>query len=285
MSKVAIFDTFLTTVIYLGVFFLIFILGKYTFARFNYNFNLNHQLVEEDNPCVALMLGAYFIGIVFIMKGVIEGPSHGILNDVIDQLIYGILGLLLLNLSQMINDRYILHQFKIYDEIIRDKNLGVASVVAGGFIATGLIIGGAVSGEGGSILTALFYWLLGQLALIFTVKLYELIVPYNIHYHLEEDNIAVGIALSGAFISIGILIGSAISGNFISWKINTLNFIVYFCIGLFLLPITRVIVDKVLLPGVSLTDEIVNQEVPNVGAAFLEGSSYIVAAILIVSCL
>ena len=52
--------------------------------------------------------------------------------------------------------------------------------------------------------------------------------------------------------------------------------------GLILLPIIRFLSDKILIPGRSLTDEIVNQENPNVGAAFIEAFSYIGASFLIV---
>ena len=51
-----------------------------------------------------------------------------------------------------------------------------------------------------------------------------------------------------------------------------------------MLPIVRFLTDKVLLPTVRLTDEIANQEVPNVGAAFIEALSYIGAALVISWC-
>ncbi|MBF0275612.1 MAG: DUF350 domain-containing protein, partial [Nitrospinae bacterium] len=111
------FDTFLTAIVYLVVFFILFLVGKITFARFNYGFDLNKELVEHDNPCVALMLGGYLIGMMLIMKGVISGPSLGLMEDVINQIVYGFIGLLLLNLSQIINDKFILNEFKILDEI------------------------------------------------------------------------------------------------------------------------------------------------------------------------
>jgi len=43
--------------------------------------------------------------------------------------------------------------------------------------------------------------------------------------------------------------------------------------------------DKVLLPTVKLTDEIANQEVPNVGAAYIEAFAYIAAAFIIYWCI
>ena len=40
--------------------------------------------------------------------------------------------------------------------------------------------------------------------------------------------------------------------------------------------------DKILLPGQKLTDEIVNQEDPNVGAAIVEAFAYVGGSMLIV---
>ena len=52
-------------------------------------------------------------------------------------------------------------------------------------------------------------------------------------------------------------------------------------IGFILLPVARWFADKILLPGRKLTDEIVNQEHPNNGAALIEAFAYIGGSMLI----
>ncbi|MFT7149322.1 MAG: hypothetical protein ACI82Q_001181, partial [Nonlabens sp.] len=52
-------------------------------------------------------------------------------------------------------------------------------------------------------------------------------------------------------------------------------------IGLAFLPLARFLTDKILLPGRNLTDEIVNQEKPNNGAALVEAFAYIGGSVLI----
>jgi hypothetical protein len=47
----------------------------------------------------------------------------------------------------------------------------------------------------------------------------------------------------------------------------------------------RFITDKILLPGQNLTDEIINQEKPNIGAALVEAFAYIGGSVLITWCL
>ncbi|MBL4664694.1 MAG: DUF350 domain-containing protein [Nitrospinaceae bacterium] len=195
------------------------------------------------------------------------------------------MAIVLLNLSALINDRFILSEFDIRKEILEDQNSGTGVVEFAVFVATGLNIFGAVFGEGGSIFTAIAFWALGQTVLILIGKYYNLITNYNIHEHIEKDNVAVGIGFAGALIGIGNLLRVASAENFISWEENLTTFALYMLVGLILLPVARILTDRILLPGRSLADELVNQVKPNQGAAFLEASSYIGASFLITWCI
>ena len=112
--------------------------------------------------------------------------------------------------------------------------------------------------------------------------IYDAITSYDVHEQVEKDNLAAGIAFAGALIAIGNILRHAVSGDMIAWSISLQDFSFELAAGLVLLPIVRFLSDKVLLPGSSLTDEIVNQEHPNTGAAFIEAFSYIGASFLIV---
>ena len=153
------------------------------------------------------------------------------------------------------------------------------------FVATGLNIYGALFGLGGSIFTAMVFWILGQTVLVLIGKYYNFITQYNIHEHIEKDNVAVGIGFAGALIAIGNLLRAASAEHFISWEENLMTFVLFMVVGLILLPIARILTDRILLPGRSLADELVNQVKPNQGAAFLEASSYIGASFLITWCI
>jgi hypothetical protein len=52
-------------------------------------------------------------------------------------------------------------------------------------------------------------------------------------------------------------------------------------IGLVFLQVDRMIDDKILLPGQNLTDEIINQEKPNIGASIIEAFAYVGGSVLI----
>ena len=278
-------DHFLSSFTYLGSCFAIFAVGHWVFILFRRSYAIQSELVEKDNAAFALVLCGYYLGLTFSIGGVIAGPSAGLENDLIDMLVYGPLAIILLNLSALINDRFILSEFNIKKEILQDQNCGTGVVEFAIFIATGLNIFGALYGVGGSIVTAVVFWFVGQAVLILASKYYNFITQYNIHEQIENDNVAVGIGFAGALIAIGNLLRAASAENFISWQDNLTTFIIFIGIGVILLPVIRTLTDRILLPGRSLSDELVNQVKPNQGAAFLEASSYIGSSFLITWCI
>lgn len=277
-------DQIVTAVIYLVACFGIFVVGHFVFALFRPNYNIKDELVEKDNAALALTLCGYYLGLIFCIGGVINGPSAGLSEDLIDILIYGLLGIVLLNLSAIINDRFILSKFDIRKEILEDQNCGTGVVEMAVFLASGLNIYGAVFGQGGNIFSAIAFWALGQFILVLIGKYYNLITCYDIHEHIEKDNVAVGVGFAGALIAMGNLLRVASAEDFVSWEENLTGFFSFLVLGLILLPIARTLTDRVLLPGRSLADELVNQEKPNMGAAYLEACSYIGSSFLISWC-
>ena len=248
---------------------------------------MKEELVEKDNTALAIALIGYYFALVLAIGGVMSGDSRGLDGDLIDIAIYGPLTIILLNLSRILNDRLILRKFRVRDELIEDQNTGTGAVVFAGYIATGLVINGAVSGVAvldatGSVISTVVFWALSQIALIAAEFIYDTITSYDIHEEIERENVAAGIAFGGALIALGNILRHAASGDLITWSISLQDFGVELALGLILLPIIRFLSDKILIPGRSLTDEIVNQENPNVGAAFIEAFSYIGASFLIV---
>lgn len=272
----------MATGIYLICAFVLFYIGKLVKDLTTSGYRVREELVEKDNAALGVAMAGYYFGLVMAIGGTLSGPSQGLDNDLIDIGIYGLLSIVLMNLSRFVNDGLILHGFKIRDELIRDQNAGTGVVVAASYIATGLVIFGAVSGEIGGIVTTIAFWALGQVALVLAGLVYEWITPYSIHDEIEQDNVAAGVAFAGALVGIGVIVFHASAGNFISWAVNVQDFAIEVVAGLILLPIVRTIADVILLPGQKLTDEIANQEHPNLGAGFIEAASYVGASFLIV---
>lgn len=321
------------SVIYLASTFFLFFLGKKAYQLIHPKYNVQDELVEKDNFAFAVAHTGYFIGLLLAIGSAIYSPftiqfsevykllaqsrdiadatllisaaepTSNLLINVIDIFIYGIVAIILLNLSIIINDKFILSKFSVYDEIVRDQNTGTGVVEAASAIGTGLIIFGSISGEGGSLITALAFWVIGQLILLLTAWAYNKSLPFDIHEHIEKDNVAVGIGFAGAIIAIANLVRFGLMSDFdiqiyetgvlkyfiipgaYSWFVVIATVFVDVIIGLVFLPIVRFLADKILLPGQKLTDELINQEKPNCGAALIEAFAYIGGSVLITWCI
>lgn len=269
-------------IVYLVAAIVLFIFGKFIFDL-SYRFNLKQELVERDNCALAVAFTGYLIGLVLALGGTLSAPSISPMIDLIDIGLYGVIAIVLLNVSVRINDWLILHRTDSTQEIIRDQNLGVGMIEAANHISMGLILYGVVAGGGGVVEVAGF-WALGQITLIVAARVYERITPFDVHEAIERDNVAAGAAFAGMLLAIGNIIRFAEGQSFASWGQNLGYFFTVVLFGLIALPLTRLITDRIILPGRRLTDEIINQEHPNIGAGVIEAAVYMAMSFLIGWC-
>lgn len=281
--------TLLSAVCYIAAAYLLFYCGKIFYSIFNPKIDAKSELVFKDNFAFAIAQTGYFAGLLAVIGGAIIGPSTGLLYDMLDILIYGLMGIFLLNISMKLNGVLILRKFNVRKEIIEDQNPGTGIVEAASAFSSGLIIFGALMGESKTlmdgIITLLIFWLVGQVVFFITGLVYALIVPYDVHKEIERDNSAAGLGFAGALIAIGILIFTAIHGQVDNIGVKLVEVCIEVAIGLVMLPIARIFAAKILLPGQKLSHEIAGQDKPNVGAGLMEAFAYIGSAVLIGWCL
>jgi uncharacterized membrane protein YjfL (UPF0719 family) len=275
-------DHILTAGVYFVFSILLLLVGILAFRIFNIKIDIKDELVEKDNFAFAIVFASYIAGVIISIGGVFWGPSHGLVEDLIEISIYGSLAIILINISAYINDWFILRKIDAPKEILEDRNAGTAVVLGASSIATGLVVSSAVSGEGGSVLTALGFWVIGQLALILFSYLYQFFVPYDYLKEIEKDNVAVGLGFAGLLIAIAIIINQSMFGDFLGWENFIGSVAIDLMIGIVFLPLVRLLTDKVILPGKKLSYEVAGQEVPNIGAGLIEAITYIGSALLIV---
>ena len=267
---------------------IIFIIGKLFFKLTHPKINIQHELVEKDNFAFIISYVGYFVGLLITIGGCIIGESYGFLIDIEHIFIYGILSIILLQISTFLGNKFILPKFDIKKEIIEDKNEGTGIIEAVFYISNGLILYGSLIGESTTlihgIITFVGYWFIGNVMLIVASKIYNLWLGYNIHDEIEKDNVAAGVAFAGALLAISIVIMNALIEPFTDWTTTLVDVSVQMILGSLLLPIMRIFADKILLPGQKLTDEIIHQEKPNIGAGLIEAFAYTGSAILITWC-
>ena len=273
-------DQILPGFIHLAVVLVLLAAGKFVYDGLHRGFALRTELIEKRNPAAAVAVAGYYLGLAIVLGGVVSGPaSFSLLDDVIGLAIFGLLGIVLLNLSALINDKAVFSQFAIEHEIVEDRNVGVGILEGANYVAVGLITAGAMSGEG-SLASGLAFWIAGLVALIVAGLLYDRITPYDLHDEIEKGNTAVAAAFAGVLAGFGNVIRLAGEGDFVSWNESLTGFAYYAVAGLVLLPLVRLFADKVLLPGARLGDELVREE-PNLGAGVIAGATYLGASMLI----
>jgi uncharacterized membrane protein YjfL (UPF0719 family) len=265
--------------------FIIFIIGKIAYKQLHPSIHIQQELVEKDNFAFILSYVGFFSALTITIGGSIVGESYDFMTDIQQIFIYGVSATFLLLLASWISNKVILHKFDLKKEVIVDKNEGSGIIEAAIFIANGLILYGALVGESETLLegitTFVVYWFIGNIVLIIASKIFISWMSYDIHEAIEKDNVAAGVSFAGAIVAIGIITMNAILDPFVDWTSTLVNISIQTVVGCVLLPIMRVFADKILLPGQKLTDEIINQEKPNIGAGLIEAFAYIASAILI----
>ena len=250
---------------------------------------IEEEIVTKGNLAVALRLSGYLMGIILVFLGAVYEPLGGdgyvglgfdraFGLEVLWVFLYSLAGIAALNLMRLVTDRLVLYRFELEREIIQDQNVGAAAAEFGVNVASGLVIAGAIAGEGGP-LNALAFFGLGLGVLILFAVFYEWTTPFNIHDEIERDNPAVGIALGGNLIAIGLVTFKATFGDFVGWQAGILEFVVYSVVGFALLYVLRVAVDLVLLPHTRVSQQVAGGR--NVGVAFVETAVVVSSALIL----
>lgn len=242
-------------------------------------YSLNEELREHNNIAVSLSLCGYFFATIIVFLGALLGPPTTLAHDLLSFTGYALLGIVLLNISRVINDRFILYQFSNVKEIVVDQNAGTGAVEFGSYVASGLVVAGSIHGEGGGVHTALAFFALSQLVLVLFSKVYNLITPFDVHAEVERDNVAAGVAFGGTLVALGIILLKGAMGDFISWQYNLTDFFLSISGGIILLPLLRTFLDKVLLPGTDLNQEIADEQ--NLALGLLEMTVAVLFAVCI----
>ena len=287
-------------------------LAKFAKDAVTRHYRVDEEITTKNNLAMALRLSGYFIAIILVFLGVLYQPASGggwfsyaalTELDAVDQLgftwelgeevlrvfLYSLAGIVALNLVRVLFDRLILYKFHLEKEVVEDQNVGAGAAEFGMYVATGLLIAGAVAGgtgspdnvlgEGEAALVALAFFGMGLVLLTAFALAYEFTTPFNIHDEIERDNPAVGIALGGNLIAIGLVALKAVFGDFAGWGESIASFLVYGVLGFVLLYVMRVLIDFVLLPTVRVSQVIGSGH--NSGVALIESAVVISSALIL----
>lgn len=269
--------------LYLLASLLLVVFGRVIYKLFNPNTNTINELLEKDNLAFSFSYVGYFIGLLLAIGSALLGEHVSLQADLMSIGTYGLGAILLLNISSIINEVIIFNKFKVKKEILEDQNSGTGVIEAANYIATGLIILGASKGAEENLMI-LIYWAVAQAALILSSFVYNMMTPYDIHHEIEKDNVAVGVGYAGSLVAIAVVLSYACSYTYTSISEAFVSLSILLLVTFIALPITRVITDKLILPGYDLKAELVDQKEPNIGCGLIEAMAYIGTALLITWC-
>ncbi|MCH7712572.1 MAG: DUF350 domain-containing protein [Chloroflexi bacterium] len=259
------------------------------------SYRIDEEVTQKNNVAVALRLSGYLVGVILVFLGALYQPPTLIAVDgfgfdraygeeILRVFIYSIAGIVALNLVRLLMDRLILYKFSVEKEVVQDQNVGTGAAEFGLYVATGLLIAGAIAGDGtgtelATALTALAFFGMGLALLVVFSLFYQFTTAFDIHSEIEGKNTAVGVAFGGNLIAIGLVTFKALFGDFAGWGESTVTFLTFGVLGFALLYVLRLLVDLLLLPTVKISNALAEQR--NVGVAFIQSAVVISMALIL----
>jgi len=151
-----------------------------------------------------------------------------------------------------VNDKLILRHINNTSEC-NSGNDAVGICEAGGYIATGLIMYGCLTGNGtnveDSIISTAVFFVIGQVVLLLMTYVYEYITPYALIRDIENGNKCAAVTLAAKMVAIGIILQNAIAGDFTTWNEGLSGFAYTGLVGIGTLIAVEKIISLILLKG------------------------------------
>ncbi len=258
-------------------------------ARLVYRLILGQEmtatLIDQDNKAAAVALGGFLLGVIQVVIPVLSSPSHTFWSDVRGVATYGIGGIVAMTLAGLIFERYSRWSGVALREQIAQGNLAAGIVDGSIHFASGQIVAGALTGDGGALLPTVVFWAAGVAALIVFTHLFRQLTAYHDAELISRGNVAAALGCSGLIIAIGMMCGYAVSGTFSSYSQGFGDFGRMLLLILVLYPVRQLVVQMLFLGGgFSFRNGRLDREVAedqNVGAGLLEAIGYLATALIV----
>lgn len=259
--------------------------GRLVFGAFNRRHAHDEQLVVKDNLAFAVPMGAYYFSILLCLGAAFSGPSRGtLLHDAAVTVGWGLSAILLLNAGAALARPWIFKGLNADAEIDDKGNLAAGILLAGAYVASGLVTLGALSSPS-RLLPALLLWAYGQALLMLSVRVLPLLLGYRTSPEIARGNRAVALCAAGALIAVGNVLRLALASAPPEASMAVAVVTGYAALGVALLPLCSAAAQRLLWRGFTARHELLEQKEPNVGVGFLLGLFYVGASLLVGWCL
>ena len=250
-------------------------------------FNFADQLTEKDNPAFGAALAGYLLGVAIALTAAFPKSAVTDMRSLAEAAgmlaAQGLLVAVLMRASVWIVSHGVIHRFGVRHEMVDDRNTGAGAVVAGGCVAAGLVLRGALSGESASPWLALrdllVFWALGQVILVAGARMFAHTAGYDVEKALEGNNAAAGFSLAGFLVAVGIVVEASLTGAADNLLFETVLTLVVSVVGLLLLFVSAILAARVFLPHALVAKEIETDRNP--AAGILSAVCFVAVALLL----
>ena len=237
-------------------------------------YKTDEELTAKDNPAFGLAVAGYYLAVVAIYIGAARPAPVDMGTAVALQALglnfaWAVAGIVALAISRSVMNVALISGGRCSDEI-RARNVAAGIVECCVYIASGLVLAGALHEPGGSALTALVFFVVSQVALLLFGRLYQMGAGYGISKEICSGNLAAGTAFGLTLVALSLLMLKATSGEFVDWATNLSFFAFDAVVGFILLMVLRWLTDLALMPNARIAEEIVRDR--NVNAGLIEGA-------------
>jgi uncharacterized membrane protein YjfL (UPF0719 family) len=245
-------ERYVMIIIYMLIILLFLYLSKKIADRIT-SFDDDAAIERDKNLAVAIRRFGLYIGICAAMAGVIGTGVRRV--DYYYLILDGAITLVLFFGAHYINDYLIVPNVKNND-LITEGNLPVGFAEAGSYIATGILLNGAFTGDAGGVFTAVVFFLLGQMTLVGAVRIHQRVYRFNITDCVKANNMSAGITVGGLLIAYSLILRSSITGDFTGWVESLTFFALSAFTGLICMLVFEKVADLVFLPKTTITEQI-----------------------------
>ncbi|HIG64779.1 MAG: DUF350 domain-containing protein [Gammaproteobacteria bacterium] len=253
--------------------------------------NTTEELSKKDNFAFGIAFAGGALALAQIIAAAVGGdPAENYLNEAINVSIYALLGIVLLRVGALVNDKMNFNQFSLTKEISKE-NMTAGIIQAANYIALGIIISAAIhwieveSYEG--VLSVLFTFITAQVVLLGVTR-YRAGVYAKRHNGaswqkaLQKGNPALAIRYLGHIIATALGINAA--AHLVSYSQAEPWFaaIIWFgCSVLTVIAISllAVFARSIILMRINTTQEVDEQQ--NIGVAFIEAQIFVSMALVL----
>ena len=241
---------------------------------------VNDQIAAGRSAAAVTQAG-YLVGVLLGFLGAVRGIARGesFFAAAAGVAVAGLAAIALQLLADLISDKLIFRG--VDDRSAEGNNSALAVGKAAVSVATGLVLQGAMSDPGSTLVGRIGWFAAAQLVMVLSVVVYCRLTPYDDLGEIRNNNLAAGFPISGILLAVGFVMETAISGRdgTLTTGQSALRTFEFLGLSLLLVYAFRLIGDFVLLPRLKLAKAIVEQK--NVGAGLQEGISFVLASLLV----